>query len=189
MGAAGAAVLVAADLLPWPAALQAVNRGTDVYLFPAGMMPPSELTRCDGLFDTLAAVVARRTRGSASRLFLLIYLMGTAVTALISNDAAAVVLTLAVFAVARAAQADPAPYLYICALIANAASFVLPISNPTNPVVFGDATPPLGAWVAQFAIPSLLSIGATFAVLRFSQQAALLAVWLGVRRSRPESGA
>lgn len=53
------------------------------------------------------------------------------------------------------------------ALIANAASFVLPISNPANLVVFHTGMPPLGTWLAGFGIPSLFSILVTFFVLVF----------------------
>ena len=58
------------------------------------------------------------------------------------------------------AQSKPSrlPHLFACALIANAASFVLPISNPANLVVFRTHMPPLGHWLASFALPSLLSI-------------------------------
>jgi arsenical pump membrane protein len=56
--------------------------------------------------------------------------------------------------------------LFVCALIANAASFVLPISNPANLVVFHTGMPPLGRWLADFGIPSLLSILVTFLVMR-----------------------
>ncbi len=80
--------------------------------------------------------------GSPQRLFLLIYIVGTLVTVLLSNDATAIVLTPAVYAATRAAGAKPLPYLFVCAFIANAASFVLPISNPANLVVFGDRMPP-----------------------------------------------
>ena len=61
------------------------------------------------------------------------------VTVLLSNDATAVVLTPAVYAARAPPAPSPLPYLFICAFIANAASFVLPISNPANLVVFGDA--------------------------------------------------
>ena len=54
------------------------------------------------------------------------------------------------------------PYLFICALIANAASFVLPISNPANIVLYGDHTPSLIKWLASFALPSLAAIVATY---------------------------
>ncbi len=84
-----------------------------------------------------------------------------------SNDATAVVLTPAIFSAVRKAKVEPLPYLFICALIANAASFVLPISNPANLVVFhGGAMPPLGQWLLFFGVPSILSIAATYAVMR-----------------------
>jgi arsenical pump membrane protein len=169
----GAAILVASALVPWPDALRAIDRGTDVYLFLAGMMLLAELARREGVFAWLAALAVHQARGSARRLFALVFAVGTVVTVLLSNDATAVVLTPAVYAAARAAGAEPLPYLLVCAFVANAASFGLPISNPANLVVFGGNMPPLSSWLAQFALPSILSIGATYAVLRLNQRAAL----------------
>ena len=65
------------------------------------------------------------------------------------------------------------PYLLICAFIANAASFVLPISNPANLVIYASHMPPLLQWLPRFALPSLLSVLDTYVVLRWSQRAAL----------------
>ena len=169
----GAASLVVFALVPWREALNAVGRGTDVYLFLAGMMLLAELARQQGLFDWLAAMAVKRARGSADRLFALVFGVGTAVTIFLSNDATAVVLTPAVYAAAKAAKAQPLPYLFVCAFIANAASFALPISNPANLVVFGRHMPSLPSWLAQFALPSVLSIGATYIVLRLTQLASL----------------
>ncbi len=171
----GALALVALELLPWRDALAAARKGTDVYLFLTGMMLLSEMARREGLFDHLAAYAARHARGSATRLFALVYGVGVAVTVFLSNDATAVVLTPAVYAAARAAKAEPLPYLLICAFVANAASFVLPISNPANLVVFGSAMPPLLQWLARFTLPSALAIGATYVALRLAQRRALAA--------------
>jgi len=82
-----------------------------------------------------------------------------------SNDATAVVLTPAVYVVAKKAGARPLPYLFACAFIANAASFVLPISNPANLVVFGEHMPTLFAWLRAFALPSIAAVVVTWAVL------------------------
>jgi arsenical pump membrane protein len=169
----GAAVLLGFGLLPLADGMRAVGKGLDVYLFLIGMLLLSEVARREGLFDWVAAFAVNQADRSASRLFLLIYGVGVVVTAFLSNDAAAVVLTPAVFAAAKKAKADPLPYLFVCAFIANAASFVLPISNPANLVLYGDHTPPLGRWLASFALPALLSILATYGVLRWSQRAAL----------------
>jgi len=135
------------------------------------MMLLAELARQEGLFDWLAAKAAREARGSATRLFTLIYLIGTIVTIFLSNDATAVVLTPAVAAVVKAVDAkEPLPYLFVCAFIANAASFVLPISNPANLVIYGAHMPPLLHWLPLYALPSVLSIAATYAVLRVVQR-------------------
>jgi arsenical pump membrane protein len=169
----GAGGLVAAGLLPWRDALAAAGKGTDVYLFLVGMMLLSEVARQEGLFDWLATLAVRYAKGSAKRLFLIVYGVGTLVTVFLSNDATAVVLTPAVYAAATAARVEPLPYLFICAFIANAASFVLPISNPANLVIFGAHMPPLGQWLYRFLLPSLASILVTYAALRFTQRKAL----------------
>jgi arsenical pump membrane protein len=170
---AGAALLVLLQLLPWPDALAAAGKGTDVYFFLIGMMLLAEVARKEGLFDWLAAQAVRYSHGDAKRLFLIVYVVGTAVTVLLSNDATAVVLTPAVYAATRAAKVEPLPYLLICAFIANAASFVLPISNPANLVVFGHDMPPLADWLRLFALPSLAAIVATYFALRLTQRRVL----------------
>jgi arsenical pump membrane protein len=163
---AGALLLVAFRLVPLRLALAAAAEGTDVYLFLFGMMLVSELAREHGVFDWLSSVSLRGARSSRGRLFTLVYGTGTLVTIFMSNDATAVVLTPAILAAVRKAKVSPLPYLFACALIANAASFVLPISNPANLVVFHNAMPPLGLWLASFALPSVFSIVTTYAVMR-----------------------
>ena len=172
---AGAVLLVLFQLLPWPDALAAAGKGIDVYFFLIGMMLLAEVARQEGLFDWLAAQAVRHSHGSAKRLFLIVYVVGTIVTVLLSNDATAVVLTPAVYAATRAAKVEPLPYLFICAFIANAASFVLPISNPANLVVFGQQMPPLAEWLRSFAAPSLVAIIVTYLALRLAQRRALAA--------------
>jgi arsenical pump membrane protein len=164
---AGALLLLAFRLIPLKLVGLAVAKGSDVYLFLIGMMLLSELARQQGVFDWVASVAVRGAKGSRSRLFLLVYGVGTVVTIFMSNDATAVVLTPAILAAVRKAKVTPLPYLFACALIANAASFVLPISNPANLVVFHTGMPPLGTWLGDFGIPSLLSILVTFFVMRF----------------------
>ena len=167
---AGAIALVAIGLLPAGDALAGIRKGLDVYLFLIGMMLIAELARREGLFDYLAAYAVEHAHGSPQRLFLLVYAVGTLVTVFLSNDATAIVLTPAVYAATRAAGASPLPYLFICAFIANAASFVLPISNPANLVVFGERMPQLIDWLRQFTLPSIAAIVLTYAALRLTQR-------------------
>src|SRR3954452_7743052 len=171
----GACLLIALRLIPLRTASDAVAKGADVYLFLIGMMIMSELARREGVFDWAAGHAVRASRGSQSRLFLLIYLVGSVVTVFLSNDATAVVLTPAVLAAVREAQAEPLPYLLICAFIANAASFVLPISNPANLVVYTGGMPSLKSWLLTFAVPSVTSILVTFLLLRWLSRNRLVA--------------
>ncbi|MDE1182005.1 arsenic transporter [Paraburkholderia sp.] len=166
----GALILVALGLVPASLAWEAIGKGSDVYFFLFGMMVLSEVGRREGLFDWVAVLTVNHAKGSALRLFLLVYLVGIVITVFLSNDAAAVVLTPAVFAAAKKARTDALPLLFVCAFIANAASFVLPISNPANLVLYGNHTPALGPWLMRFTVPSILSIVATYLMLRWSQR-------------------
>ena len=168
-----AVLLVLTRLLPLSGAVAAVREGVEVYLFLAGMMLFSEMAREEGVFEWVADIAVGHAGDSPRRLFVWIYFVGVVVTALLSNDATAVVMTPAVLAVVRRARVDPRPYLLACALVANAASFVLPISNPANLVVFGNGMPPLGIWLREFAAASVISILATYALLWISQRRCL----------------
>jgi arsenical pump membrane protein len=162
----GALLLIVLRLTPLKLAGRAVAEGSDVYLFLIGMMLLSELAREHGVFNWLSSIAVRGANGSCSRLFALVYGIGTIVTIFMSNDATAVVLTPAILSAVRKAKVEPLPYLFACALIANAASFVLPISNPANLVVFHNGMPPLAHWLLYFGVPSVLAIVATYVVIR-----------------------
>lgn len=172
--AAGAVLLCALRLIPLSTASGAVAEGLDVYLFLTGMMLLSELGKANGVFAWLANVAVKWADRSEGRLFFLIYAAGTIVTIFMSNDATAVVLTPAVLAAVKRAKAEPLPYLLSCALIANAASFVLPISNPANLVLFHSTMPPLLEWLRMFAAPSIIAIVITYLLLRWISRKQLM---------------
>lgn len=169
--AGGAILLIICRLILPSEGITGILKGTDVYLFLSGMMLLAETAREEKLFDWLAAYATNMAKGSSNRLFLLIYLVGIVVTAFLSNDATAVVLTPAVAAAAKAAKVkNPLPYLLICAFIANAASFVLPISNPANLVIYASRMPTLSQWLQQYILPSAFAIIATYFMLYFTQR-------------------
>jgi arsenical pump membrane protein len=164
---AGALLLILTRLISLPLAGHAIARGLNVYLFLTGMMLLAVMGRHYGVFDWLAARAVRGAEGSPRRLFTLIFIVGVLVTAFLSNDATAVVLTPAVLAAVRRARANPLPYLFICAFIANAAGFLLPISNPANIVVFNHVMPPLLDWLAMFLLPATVAVTVTYILMRF----------------------
>jgi len=142
-----------------------VRRGTDVYLFLIGMTALAEFAQRDGLFAWVSVRTIGIAGGSRMRLFAMVYAVGVGTTALLSNDATVILLTPAVLHALARTDARPLPFAVACALVANAASFVLPISNPSNLLVFAGRMPALGAWLAAFALPALLAIVATFVML------------------------
>jgi len=181
----GVLLLLVFRLMPLQLAARAGAKALDVSLFLIGMMLLSELAREHGVFDWLSSVAVRSARGSCSRLFALVYGVGTIVTIFMSNDATAVVLTPAILTAVRKAKIGPLPYLFVCAFIANAASFLLPISNPANLVVFHNQMPPLGRWLLSYGVPSLLSIAATFIAMRWLFRRELCAAIEGEVEAKP----
>ncbi len=163
----GAILLIVTGLITVPLAGRAIARGLNVYLFLTGMMLLAVMGKRYGVFDWLAALAIRGAKGSPRRLFTLVFFVAVIVTAFLSNDATAVVLTPAVLAAVRRARANPMPYLFICALIANAAGFLLPISNPANLVVFNHIMPPLAEWLAMFLLPACVAITVTYGLMRW----------------------
>lgn len=172
--------MIALRVLTPGAAWAAAARGFDVYLFLIGVMLLATLARRHEVFAWLAKAALRASRGSKGRLFLLLYGIGVGITALLSNDTAAVVLTPAVIAVLGRTDAPKMPYLYACAFVASAASFLLPIGNPANLVVFGGQLPPLHAWIASFGPAGVAAVLATFFMLRFALRGPLRGTFLVV---------
>jgi arsenical pump membrane protein len=167
----GAILLLILGLISPADGLTGISKGTDVYFFLVGMMLLAETAREERFFDWLAAHAAKLAKGLALRLFLLVCLVGIVVTAFLSNDATAVVLTPAVAAAVKAADVKkPLPYLLICAFIANAASFILPISNPANLVIYGSHLPPLLEWLRLYGLPSIVAVIATCLSLYYTQR-------------------
>ena len=128
---AGAVLLVVLGLISPREALTGIAKGTDVYLFLFGMMLLAEIAREEGLFAWLAAVATSHAKGSAQRLFLLTYGVGTVVTIFLSNDATAVVLTPAVAAAVNTADAANRCHSSIAARMADSRSSPIP-SVPTR---------------------------------------------------------
>jgi arsenical pump membrane protein len=164
--ALGALVLVAAGLISSRQAAAAARDGLDVYAFLVGMLALAELARVHGVFDRITAALSARAQGNSRRLFSWLFLIAVGVTALLSNDGTILLLTPAAIALARSARLAALPFAYAVAFVANAGSFVLPISNPANLVVFSPL-PQLVPWLALFALPSAAALAVTYAVLRW----------------------
>jgi len=157
--------MVVAGLLPFGAAVAALADAWNIFLFFSGLGISAAVADRAGLFRAAAEAAARLARGSQQRLLIGMYVTGALVTAVLSNDATALLLTPVAFAVATRLGLDPRPYAFACALVANAGSFLLPVSNPSNLLVLAQTPLPFGPFVARLLFPSLLALAATLAGL------------------------
>src|SRR5712691_5572266 len=161
----GGLLLVVVGVLPWGDALGQLAGSSNAFLFFLGLRLSAATADRAGVFRAAAEAAARLGHASQRRLLIGLYVAGALVTAVLSNDATALLLTPVAFAVATRLGLDPRPYAFACALVANAASFLLPVSNPANLLVLSSAPLPLGAFLVRLLLPSVLSIVFTLAGL------------------------
>ena len=89
---AGAGVLLILGLIGPADAFFTLIRDWNTFLFFLGMMGLSALAEAAGLFDWLAVQAARFAGKSAARLFLNVFLLGSLISMLLSNDATALII-------------------------------------------------------------------------------------------------
>ena len=130
-----------------------------------------------GFFEWAALHVARWGGGRGPRLFLLIILLGAAVSALFANDGAVLILTPIVLEMLHALRFRPAAalaFVMASGFVADSASLPLMISNLTNIIVANYFGISFADYAAVMAVVNGVSVVAT-----------LLVAWLLFRRDIP----
>ncbi len=163
--AGGAAVV--AGILPPAEALAIADRVWPILAFVVAVTVVAELAATAGVFDVIAARLARLSRGRVIVLWLLIVAFAVVVTAFLSLDTTAVLLTPVVVTAARANGLPPLPFAFATVWLANTASLFLPVSNLTNLLAAhrlghgADA----GAFLALLGPSALVAVAVTVALL------------------------
>lgn len=159
-------VALAVGILPGDEALAVADRVWPILLFVVAVTIVAELASKAGLFDVVAARLARLARGRTMWLWVLVLALATVATAFLSLDTTAVLLTPVVVAMAVTRKLDPLPFAFVTVVLANTASLVLPVSNLTN-LLASDA---LGghdpiAFLTLLGPSALIAIAVSVAVL------------------------
>ena len=185
--ALGAAAMLVLGLVSPRQAIGAILAGKSALLFLLSLLALSLLVGKSGFFDWAAIRCARMAKGNARSLYRNAFVLGAIVTAILSLDTTAVMLTPVVLAVVRRLKLPAAPYIVLCALVANVGSLALPISNLTN-ILFADAFHlTFAAFASRMLAPQLVALAAAYALLRWHFRRELPARFDG--ESIPEAAA
>lgn len=138
------------------------------FLALVGLMVITGVAGRLGLMERLAALVVPRARGSATRLFGLVFALSAGTAAVLNNDAAILLLTPVVVLLVRGLYPDRpgllVPFAFAVFMAAGVAPFVT--SNPMNTVVAGVADIDFNEYAAKMMPVALAGWVVTFAVLR-----------------------
>jgi arsenical pump membrane protein len=143
--------------------------------FLAAVLVLAHFCDVEGLFKACGAWMARRAAGSPARLLGAVFVLASAITAVLSLDATVVLLTPVVFATASRMGVRARPHVYACAHLSNTASLLLPVSNLTNLLAFAASGLSFTRFAALMALPWLIAIGVEYAVFRRSFEGDLTA--------------
>lgn len=162
-----AVLVVSTGVLGWRAAWAEVLVLGPTVLFLAAILVLAGLCRDEGMFEAAGSLMARRARGSATRLLGLTFVVASLTTAVLSLDATVVLLTPVVFATAARMGVRPKPQVYATAHLANSASLLLPVSNLTNLLALRSSGLGFASFALLMALPWLIAIGIEYLALRW----------------------
>ncbi len=117
-----------------------------------------------GVFEYAAIKIARFSRGSGVALFLMVILLGSAISAVFANDGTALILTPIIYLLLKRANVSPKaiiPYVMATGFIADSASLPLIISNLVNIVSAGYYNISFLDYALKMILPDGVSIAAS----------------------------
>jgi arsenical pump membrane protein len=162
----GAGVLIALRIVAPNEAVAAVRTGQVALVFLLALLLLTALVEQSGFFDWAAIQSARLARGNGHALFRNVFVLGAIVTAVLSLDTTAVMLTPLVLAFVQRLKLPAKPFVFACAFISNVGSLLLPSSNLTN-LIYADVYHlSFGAYAARMILPQVVTLVLLYAALR-----------------------
>ncbi len=161
-----AVILVAVGAVSVHQAAAQVVDLSGVVAFLGAVLVLAKLCDDEGLFEAAGAAIARVRVGSHG-LLRRVFVISTLITAVLSLDAAVVLLTPVVLAAVRRLRTPVRPYAYATAHLANGASLLLPVSNLTNLLAFHTANISFTRFTLVMALPWLATVAVMYVIFRW----------------------
>lgn len=149
-----ALILIAVGTISTHQAAAEVAELSGVVGFLGAVLVLAKLCDDEGLFEAAGALIARERVGSGG-LLRRVFVIASLITAVLSLDAAVVLLTPVMLAAVRRLRTPVRPYAYATAHLANGASLLLPVSNLTNLLAFHTANVSFTRFTLLMALPWL----------------------------------
>lgn len=162
----GALAMLVLGLVSPRDVVSVAESGKEALLFLLALLLLSALLEKSGFFEWAAVHAARAARGDGRALYRNVFILGALITAALSLDTTAVILTPLVLAFVRRLRLPARPYVFACAFIANTASLPLPVSNLTNLLFASTFHFSFHAYAARMILPQLVALAANYALFR-----------------------
>jgi len=162
----GALAVILTGQISLPDALGAIN--TEVMLFLLGMFIVGEALVESGYLSTISCRFFSRARTPGQMIFFILFGMGF-LSALLMNDTLAIIGTPLVMGLAAKFRISPKLVLLSLAIAITTGSVMSPIGNPQNLLIAVNSglKAPFVTFGLYLLLPTLISLGAAFLVLRF----------------------
>ncbi len=161
-----AVLLLVLRVLPLSQAGAEVRSLAPTIGFLAAVLVLADLCDRYGLFEAAGTWMATGSRGRPAALLALVFVVASAVTAVLGLDATVLLLTPVVLTTVARLRLRAKPHAYACTHLANSASLLLPVSNLTNLLAFRASGLSFARFGAIMALPWLAAIAVEWIVLR-----------------------
>ena len=158
----GALVLLSCGLASLTDVRTVLHAAAEPLYFLAALLLLAALIERSGFFEWAALGAARLAGGNGKALYRNVFILGGAITAILSLDTTAVILTPIVVALVRRLELPSRPFIFACAFVANMGSLALPVSNLTNLLFVSAFELPFAEFALRLALPNLVALATNY---------------------------
>lgn len=163
----GASLMLLTGRVTFQQAISTSAGGMDILIFLFALMLFSVLLDKSGFFEWAAIWAARWAKGNGKSLYRNVFILGAVITALLSLDTTAIILTPIVLSFVSRLKLPAKPFLIACAFIANTGSLLLPVSNLTNLLFQGTFYLSFTTFALHMIVPQAVAVILNYLLFKY----------------------